>query len=82
MARVPLAALGMEAQAVIREARRACAPLHEAALASGDFAVMAETKALADTLRVAQMQARRLTGFAESVSCPDGRVGMFHGRPA
>jgi hypothetical protein len=72
----------MEAQSGIRLLRRTCAPLYEAALASGDYAVMAETKALADTLRVAQLQARRLTGFAETVSCPDGRAGLFHGRAA
>lgn len=72
----------MEAQANLRTLRRSCAPLYSAAMESGDFDVMMETQALAATLRVAQMQARRLTGFAEKVSCPDGRAGLFHGRAA
>lgn len=73
---------GMEAQAGIRELRRGTLPLFEAALSSGDFAVMAEAKALHDTLKVAGTQAKRLTGLAEGISCPDGCAGLWHGRGA
>ena len=73
---------GMEAQVVIRETRRACAPLYEAAMASGDYAVMSETKQLAETLALAGRQAKRLTGYAEGIACPDGRLGLFHGEAA
>jgi len=73
---------GMEAQAEIRALRKACAPLHEAAIASGDWTVMAETQALAATLRAAGVQARRLTGFAENIACPDGRRDSGHGLAA
>ena len=79
---VSLPGLGMEAQVAIRELRKGCLPLFEAALASGDFAVAAEAKALHETLKVAGLQARRLTGLAEGVACPDGQVGLFHGSAA
>lgn len=78
----PLAALGMDAQVAIRDCRKACAPLYEAALASGDFDVMMEMQALAGSLRIASTQARRLTGYADRVACPDGRIGLWHGRAA
>jgi len=79
---IPLAERGMDLQVQLRDLRKATLPLFEAALASGDFAVMAEAKALHATLRVAGLQARRLTGLADGVACPDGQVGMFHGRAA
>lgn len=73
---------GMEAQVRIRDLQRASLPLFEAALASGNFAVMSEAKALHATLTVARTQARRLTGYAEGIECPDG-IGLFgHGRAA
>lgn len=62
---VALAEEAVEAQVVIRDATRRCAPLYVAAVASGDRAVMAETKALADTLRWARSQARRIAGLGE-----------------
>lgn len=74
--------LAVEAQVQIRDMRRASAPLYEAALRSGDWRVMAETKAFAETLRVAGVQAKRLAGLAAGVACPDGRVGLWHGRAA
>lgn len=80
-ARLPVVEHGMEAQERIRALRKSCAPLYEAALASGNHAVMAETKALAETLRVAGVQAKRLTGYAES-ACPDGLTLFGHGRAA
>lgn len=73
---------GMEAQAAIRSLRRDSLPLFEAALASGNYSVMAEAKALHDTLKAAATQAKRLTGMAEDIACPDGQVGMFHGSAA
>lgn len=79
---IALAERGMEAQAAIRSLQRASLPLFEAALASGNFAVMSEAKALHATLTVARTQARRLTGYAEGIECPDG-IGLFgHGRAA
>jgi hypothetical protein len=79
---IALAERGMEAQVGIRALRRACAPLYEAAMASGDFDVMSETHALADTLALAGRQAKRLTGYAEGLTCPDGRAGLWHGSAA
>lgn len=74
--------LAVEAQVRIRDTRRGLAPLFEASLATGDWRVMAETKALAETLRVAGVQAKRLAGLAAGITCPDGRVGLWHGRAA
>lgn len=79
---LPLTELAIDAQVGIRDLRRATAPLYEAALRSGDFDVMAETKALAETLRVAGVQARRIAGLGDRIACPDGRLGLWHGRAA
>lgn len=68
----------MEVHAHLRRFRKDTAPLYAAALATGDFTVMAETHALAETLRIAQLQARRLAGFAEA-ACADGRAEPGHG---
>lgn len=78
---VAVVELGMEAQTAIRSLRKSTAPLYEAALASGDYPVIQETHALAESLRIAGLQARRLTGFAQAL-CPDGRKGAAHGRAA
>lgn len=82
MARPPLAALAIETQVGIRELARATAPLYEAAMRSGDFSIMAETKALAGTFRTARTQARRIAGLAEGIECPDGHHGLWHGKAA
>jgi hypothetical protein len=55
--------------------------MYEAALATGDSGVLFETHALAQTLRVAQIQARRIAGMAES-SCPDDVASPGHGAAA
>lgn len=78
----PVAELAMEAQVGILELARRIAPLYERALASGDYAVMAETKALAQTLKVARLQAKRIAGFAERIECADGLWEPGHGRAA
>lgn len=72
----------MDAQVGIRELRKRTAPLFEAAVATGDWTLMAETKALAETLRVGLKQARRIAGLAEAIACPDGVAGAGHGRAA
>jgi hypothetical protein len=83
MPRRPGAAdLAIEAQVAIGALQRSTAPLYEAAMASGDFSVMAETKALAGTLRTARLQARRIAGLAEGIECPDGLILFGHGRAA
>lgn len=80
---VGVAMLAVDAQVAIHElARRQGAPLYEAAMRSGDFAVMAEAKALAATLRVARLQAKRIAGLADGIACPDGIAGLWHGRAA
>jgi hypothetical protein len=72
----------IEAQAVLHALRRACGPLWEAAMASGSWTLMAESKALAETLRSAQVQLRRISGEIESIACPDGEAKAGHGRAA
>lgn len=72
----------MEVQARIRRLRKDTAPMFEAALATGDFVVLAETHALAETLRVAQLQAKRLAGLADAIGCADGIRRPGHGRAA
>jgi hypothetical protein len=51
-------------------------------VASGDWALMAESHALAATLRAAQSQLRRIAGRADNIACPDGIHGAAHGRAA
>lgn len=72
----------MDAQVALRDFRHACAPLWASAVASGDWSLMAESHALADTLRTAQRQLRRIAGRADSIACPDGVAGASHGRAA
>ena len=70
----------MDAQVALHSLRRSCAPVWAAALASGDWSVMADAKALDSTLRVAFAQLRRLTGQLEAIECPDGHARGSHGR--
>lgn len=78
---LPIVEHAMEVQAVLRRLRKDTAPMYEAALATGDSAVLFETHALAQTLRIAQLQAKRVAGMAASV-CPDDIAAPGHGRAA
>lgn len=80
---VSLADHAIDAQVVLREARRAMAPLYAAALASRNLAAIAEAKHVADSIRVAERQAKRLAGIADGlVSCADGLFEPGHGAAA
>jgi hypothetical protein len=72
----------MEVQARLRRLRKDVAPMYEAALATGDFTLLAEAHAIAETLRVGQLQAKRLAGLGEAIHCADGVKGVGHGRAA
>lgn len=72
----------MEVQARIRRLRKDVAPMYEAALTTGDFNVLSEAHAIAETLRVAQLQAKRLAGMAERIACADGVAAPGHGKAA
>lgn len=71
----------MDVQVAIRGLRSQTHPLWEAVIATGDWTLLAECRALAATLKVAAAQARRVTGLAE-VQCPDGIVAIGDGRAA
>lgn len=73
----PVVEKAMDAQAAVKACRSACAPLHEAGLASGDFDLMVEVQAFAATLRIAQLQARRLTARAEQVALGVAQPTLF-----
>jgi hypothetical protein len=78
-----LAALAMEAQVALRDQRRAMAPMYEAALRSNNAAAISEAKHVAESLRVAEKQARRLAGIADGlVTCADGLFEPGHGAAA
>lgn len=79
---MPVVEHAMEAHARIRRLRKDVAPMFEAALGTGNWNVVAETKALAETLRIGQLQAKRLAGLAEGIGCADGIVAPGHGRAA
>jgi hypothetical protein len=72
----------MEVQARLRRLRKDVAPLYEAALATGDFAVVSEVHAIAETLRVGMVQAKRLAGLGDAIHCADGIKTPGHGRAA
>lgn len=78
--RTPTVELAMEAQVAIRELRSATHPLWESAVASGDWSVIAEVKALAATLKIAAGQARRIAALAEPGVCADGLFEIGHGK--
>ena len=81
---VPAVERAMEVQVAIRGLRSATHPLWEAAVASGNWSVIAECKALAATLKVAATQARRIAALAEpgANECADGLHRIGHGRAA
>ena len=71
-----------EAQVILRDARRRCTPMLEAALASGDWTTMADAKAFATTFRALLAQARLITGRLDAVACADHIARPAHGRAA
>lgn len=78
-----LAEYAMEAQASLRSVRRGLAPLYESALRSGNLAAIAEAKHVAESIRIAEKQAKRLAGIAEGlVICADGLWEPGHGAAA
>jgi hypothetical protein len=83
-AKVPAVERAMEVQVAIRELRTTTHPLWEAAVASGNWTVIAECKALAATLKVAAAQARRIASLAEPsvMDCSEGLRRTGHGRAA
>lgn len=78
---IPVVEHAMEVQATLRRLRKDTAPMYKAALATGDIGVLWETHALAQTLRIAQAQAKRIAGMASS-ACPDDIARPGHGRAA
>ena len=62
--------LAMDVQVAVREAHRASAPLWEAALRTGDHALLEECKQLAVVMRQALALARSIAGRAEPPSEP------------
>lgn len=78
---IPIVKHAMEVQAALRALKKATAPMYEAALATRDSGVLFETHALAETLRVALIQARRIAGMAEA-TCPDDVARPGHGAAA
>lgn len=79
--RTAIVLYAVEVQAQLRELRRETAPMYEAALRSGNHAVLAETHALAESLRISQKIARRVAGMAD-VICADGIAQPGHGKAA
>lgn len=78
-----LADHAVEAQAVLRATRRAMAPMYEAAVRSGNAAAISEAKHVAESIRTAERQAKRLAGIADGlVVCADGLFEPGHGRAA
>lgn len=85
MVRPVLSECAMDEQLRVRRHRREAASsgLWEAAYRTGNWAAIAEAKALAETLRVAGIQAKRLAGIAEGLTvCADGILEPGHGRAA
>lgn len=73
----------MEAQTSLRTTRQGMAPLYESALRSGNLAAISEAKAVAESIRIAERQAKRLAGIADGlIRCEDGLFGPSHGRAA
>ena len=71
-----------EFQARLRELRRRdAAALWEAAVGSGDWAQLADAKALDQILRVADRIAKRIAGRVHS-TCADGIRKPGHGKAA
>lgn len=78
---LPVVEHAMEVQSRVRLLRKEAAPMFEAAMATGNFEVMAETHALAEALRISQKIARRIAGLAEGL-CADGIAEPGHGAAA
>lgn len=78
---VPAVECAMEVQTALRDLRTATHPLYLAALATGNMPLLDGCRALAQTLRVAATQAKRIAGLAE-VRCPDGIEAIGHGKAA
>lgn len=75
--------LAMEFQLSLDKLRAATHPLFEAALRTGDGAVIGEAQALSRTLKSAHLQIRRLTGLADGlITCADGLFEPGHGAAA
>lgn len=73
----------MEVQVGLRALRSSTHPLWESAIASGNGLLMAECKALAGTLRIANRQAQRIAAIADGlVVCADGLFEPGHGAAA
>lgn len=73
----------MDAQAILRETRRRMAPMYEAALRSGNASAISEAKHVADSIRIAERQSKRLAGIADGlVRCADGLFEPGHGAAA
>lgn len=81
---IPTVEHAMEAQVGIRALRSATHPLWEAAIATGNWTLISEVKALAGTLKVAAAQARRIAALAEPSEheCADGIREPGHGKAA
>lgn len=72
----------IEFQVALRDLRRQhAAPLWEAAVASGEWSQLADAKALAGILKVADRIAKRMAGRV-SAPCVDGLLEPGHGRAA
>jgi len=80
----PTVERAMEVQVAIRDLRSATHPLYEAALASNDWNLLAECRALSATLKAAAHIARRIARFAEPGprECADGLLEPGHGAAA
>jgi hypothetical protein len=80
---LPLDEAAVEFQVGVRELRRrrSAAPLWEAAIGSGDWSQLADAKALAGLLRVADRIAKRMAGRVAS-TCADGILEPGHGKAA
>jgi hypothetical protein len=79
---LPVDLAAVEFQVGVRELRRhAAAPLWEAAIGSGDWALLADAKALDAILRSAVVIAKRMAGH-QRASCADGLLRPGHGKAA
>lgn len=72
----------MDLQVQLATTRRAAAPVWEASVASGDWQAMSDARALSETLRVAHLQAKRLTGRLDAIASSLPAAHPEHGRAA
>ena len=79
---VPAVEHAIEVQVALTDLRRACGPLWQSAIASGDWTLISQCQALSVTLSTVSLQLRRLSGRADSIACPDGCAQHGHGRAA